>query len=403
MQIIRWLFLALAACGIPADEEPDDFGPGGKADGVDASKLTEGTPPAVGLLRFVNASSTTLVRLREAGVTSATAKKLIAHRDAPDPFDDVAELDAISGVGPSTLQKLLDFAFAQGFVPEGADVLGTYDGVTFTVDQAGAVVRVVNTASSAQLDVDADLDGPAVTAIVDARPIGSVLALSQLASVGQVTLEKLRAHATAAREIGVISDLDSTIIPPAPSGQELPDAPYAGIAELMQILEHGGGSGAAGDFNFVTARQPSGVIGVPDWLALHGVPAGPISTGISGIPGVAKAEKVRDITKIIDGNPGQAYVMFGDTNHVDPDAYRTILASFPDRVTIAFMHDVKTIDPTRLVGLFVVKNYAQSAAELFRRKLISEAQARSVMEAVVAGGEITQPELEALIAANQPN
>ena len=412
--VLVWSVAALVSCGAPSGgDEADPDGPaggGGKADDLDAVALVEGTPPAVGLLRFANDPGTTVELLREeADVPATAAANLVAVRDgddraAPDPFDSVAEVDAVPGVGPVSLQRMLDFAVAAGFVPEGAEELGSYDGVTFTVDEAGGVVILVNTASELELDVDIALDARAVAAILEARPIASVLALSGLSFVDRSALEKLRLRAGGgpAGEIGVLSDLDDTIVPPAPSGQALPDAPYPGIAELLTALESGDGSGAAGDVHYVTARQPDSVTDIPDWLADHGVPAGDISTGISGIPNVARAEKIRDITAVFDSHPGQRFVMFGDTSHVDPDAYRAIVETFGDRVAVAFIHDVEEIEPERLEGLFLVTHYAEAAAELLRIGVLSEEQARAVMEAVVAGGEITQQELEDLIDANRP-
>ncbi|HTE54025.1 MAG TPA: phosphatase domain-containing protein [Kofleriaceae bacterium] len=410
--ILPWFVAALVSCGGPSgsEEDPDGPGGGGKADGVDAVALVDGTPPAVGLLRFVNDPGTTVEVLREqADVPATAATNLVAVRDgdgraAPDPFDRVAEVDAVPGVGPVSIQRMLDFAVAAGFVPEGAEELGSYDGVTFTVDQAAGVIVLVNTASEVELDVDIALDARAVAAILEVRPISSVLALSELSFVDQSALEKLRLRAEGgpAGEIGVVSDLDDTIVPPAPSGQTLPDAPYPGIAELLTALESGDGSGAAGDVHYVTARQPAAVTDIPDWLADHGVPAGDISTGISGIPNVARGEKIRDITALFDSHPGQRFVMFGDTAHVDPDAYRAIRETFGDRVAVAFIHDVEEIEPSRLEGLFLVANYAEAAAELLRIGALTEEQARAVMEAVVAGGEITEQELEELIEANRP-
>ncbi|HUS63972.1 MAG TPA: phosphatase domain-containing protein [Kofleriaceae bacterium] len=392
----------LAACVGTTDEPDQGGGPGGKADGLfDASELIEGTPPAVGLLRFVNDASTTPDLLQdEVDIASDAAANLVALR----PFETVAEIDAVPRVGEATLQRLLDFAFAGGFVPAGDDVLGTYDDVAFTVDQAEAVVSLVNLATLDELDDDIALDARAADAIVEGRPIATVLSLSSLAFVDTSALEKLRARAGSAPagEIGVVSDLDSTVIPPAPSGQDLPDESYPGVPELYTFLERGDGGGATGDVHYVTARDPSAVTEVPAWLAARGVPAGDISTGISGIPSIATNEKIRDITAVFQAHPGQHFVLFGDTKHVDPDVYRSIRASFETRVTIAFIHDVKEIDPARLEGLFLIDNYAQAAAELFRRQLLTEDQARSVMEAVVAGGEITEDQLEDLIADNRP-
>ncbi len=412
--LIAALLLSLTVTAAAACSQQDseyESGQSGKADSpFTVNDLIEGTAPAIGLLRLVNDPATTEELLDDDARLNATAaRNIISHRDgngAIDLFDDVDELDNVPQVGASALQLLLDFADDAGFVPQGDDELGTYDGVTFSVNEANAVLQVVNAATGPVLDNDVGLDSRAVEAILETRPILSVLSLAALPFVGASALDKLKdqdAPDTAVREIGVLSDLDKTIIPPAPSFLQLPDDAYPGIAELLNILEFGDGSGAAGDVNFVTARQPASVTDIPDWLELNGVPLGPIGTGISGIPFLAKDEKVRDISEVFEGNPDQNFVMFGDSSHVDPDAYREILAKFPGRVHVAFIHDVKTIDPSRLEGLNLVDNYAQAAAELFRLALISEDEARMVMTTVVTGGEITAAELEVLIADNQPN
>ncbi len=399
--------LALASCAGP--EGGQDYDQSGKADSpFGVADLIPGTAPTIGLLRFVNDPATSEDLLDDdARLRSSAARNIIAHREGGnsiDLFDDVQELDDVAQVGPSALQRLLDFAFDNGFVPQGDDELGTYDGVPFSVNEANAVLQLVNTASAGTLDDDVALDSRAVDAIIDTRPVYSILSLADLSYVGASALGKLKSHdADPLREIGVLSDLDKTIVPPAPSGQSLPDDAYPGIAELISLLEFGDGSGASGDVNFVTARQPSAVVEIPAWLEDHGVPLGNIGTGISGIPYIAKDEKVRDITEVFEGNPDQQFVMFGDSSHVDPDAYREILATFPDQFQVAFIHDVKTIDPARLEGLVLVQNYAQAAAELFRLRILSEDEARMVMASVVLGGEITDTELEQLIADNQPN
>lgn len=400
---------SLSACESAEPESANDYGKADSPFGV--ADLVPGSAPQIGLLRFVNDPSTTLEVLDDdAKLRRNAAENLIEHRDGSgilsNPFDSVEEIDDVPRVGAATMQDLLDYAFDNGFVPEGDDVLGTYDGVTFSVREARAVVSLVNLSSAVTLDDDIALDGRAVDAILEARPLQTVLTLSELSFVGKSALEKLKERAddgsAPAREVGILSDLDKTIVPPAPAGQSLPDDPYPGMAELLNILEFGDGTGAAGDINFVTARQPSSTVEIPDWLADNGVPLGPISTGISGIPFLAKDEKVRDITEVFEANPDQEFVMFGDSSHVDPDAYRIILETFDAQVQVAFIHNVKTIDPARLEGLVLIENYAEAAAELLRLGRLSEDQARMVMLAVVAGGEIDRPTMEDLIAANLP-
>jgi hypothetical protein len=164
--------------------------------------VVDGTPEAVGLLGFLNAPETTFAVLDiDVALDRRAAENLIAHRDGPDavhatgdddPFDDVAEVDAVPQVGPATLAKLVAYAEANGYVPSGGDLLGVFDNVAFTVDEATATLDFVNTAAYALLDVDAALDKRAVDAIFAARPIASVLALSLLHYVGPSAMLKLR-------------------------------------------------------------------------------------------------------------------------------------------------------------------------------------------------------------------
>jgi phosphatidate phosphatase APP1 len=205
--------------------------------------------------------------------------------------------------------------------------------------------------------------------------------------------------APAAREIGVISDIDKTVMQATARGASLAP-PYPGVAALYRALELGNnGQGALGDITYVTARNPSRVVDVPQWMVDNNLPAGPIETGINSIPAVAENEKVRDIERVVSANPDQSFVLFGDTSHRDPDVYQRIQAKFPNQVKAVIMHDVKTIDPARTAGQHVVTNYAQAAATLFKLGVIDEANARVVMaEAQQMGLAITNGDIDQLLA-----
>jgi hypothetical protein len=196
-------------------------------------------------------------------------------------------------------------------------------------------------------------------------------------------------------ELGIVSDIDKTVLPPE-AGAGLPP-PYPGIAALLAALERT----VAGDVHYVTARTPDGVVEIPDWMAMHGVPPGTIDTGISGVPWVAQAEKVRDISRLLDASIDQPYVLFGDTAHRDPEVYAEILAKYPMRIGPVFIHKVNaTVPPTRVQGMHLIDNYAQAAAIAFGDDLLSETEARSIMKTARAEGlAITDSEIEALIDA----
>jgi Proprotein convertase P-domain len=170
--------------------------------GTSTGAITEGTPDAYGIVKLLNDPSTTFSVLDDlVPLDKRAATNLIAHRDGADGvrgttdddrFDTVAEVDAVPYVGDSALDHLRAYAAAHGYTPSGGDLLGTYDNVAFTVDEANATLALVNDADAAELDDTVGLDARAVSSIVAARPIGSVLALSGLYYVGHAAMLKLR-------------------------------------------------------------------------------------------------------------------------------------------------------------------------------------------------------------------
>jgi len=199
----------------------------------------------------------------------------------------------------------------------------------------------------------------------------------------------------ASGELGIVSDIDKTVMPPE-TASGMP-APYPGIAALLRTVE----GSVAGDVHYVTARTPDGVVEIPDWMAMHEVPAGVIDTGTSGAPWIAQAEKVADITRILDATGDQPFVLFGDTSHRDPEVYKQIQTAYPARISAIFIHKVNvTVSATRVAGMHLVNNYAEAAAIAFGQELITEAQARTIMNAARSEGlAITAAEIDALIEA----
>lgn len=283
--------------------------------------------------------------------------------------------------------------------------------------EAEAIVRVANEASFEELDDDAELNRIAASHLVAARertPFTTLEEVDDVFFVGVHALGALLAYGRelgfvaaceAARalpvEYGLVSDLDKTVIPPEVD-EGTSDAPYPGVVTLYRILELGAdGAGATGDVTYVTARtpervdcSPSGPC-VPGWLAAHGLPEGPIETGISGVPWVAQSEKVRDISRVLDANPDQPFLLFGDSSHRDPEAYREVLELYPKRTVIGLIHRVTATerDATRFDDLHVYDHYPEAAAILVGLGVITEADAWRVYEAAVQCADPASPDV----------
>ncbi|MGE0784181.1 MAG: nuclease A inhibitor family protein [Sandaracinaceae bacterium] len=178
------------------------------------------TPEEVGVTRLLNAPTTTFELLDQSvPLDSRAARNLIAHRDGADglfgtrdddPFDDLAEVDAVSYVGTLAIDRLIAYAASHGLVPGPDDVLGTFDSVAFTVAEAQRALDVVNTASSATLRESVPLDSRAVTSIMAARPIDTMGELAALYYVGTAAMTRIKAY-SAPPVMGSCESLSSQI------------------------------------------------------------------------------------------------------------------------------------------------------------------------------------------------
>ena len=351
---------------------------GGKADELSGSCDAE--------IIVAIANQATLAELDDdAALNRRAAENIVAAR-ATQPFVTLEDVDDVPFVGATSLAALLDYGKSEGHSCEPNDC---------SVD--GIILAVANQASFSELDDEIGLDRRAAEGIVAGRPFDSVAALDAVPFVGATTLARLQVFGEATgfgcagdAMLALISDLDKTVIPP--STNDLSIAPYPGAVTLYQILLAG-----SDRITYVTARQPDRVIEVPAYLETHGLPGGPIETGISGFPPVAEAEKVRDITKTFEASPDRIHVLFGDSSHVDAGAFQEIIGLFPEQVHTGLIHIVTTSVPD-LTGLLPFNNHVEAAAILVGEGLMTRDDARAVFDAAVLEGlALTEAEFDALL------
>jgi hypothetical protein len=186
----------LGGCDVVADDEAT-FDP-----------MWDGTPGMLGVVEFLNAPSTTFHLLDlGVGLERRAAEGIIAHRNGADGwlgtsddnlFDTIDEVDQVDFVGPATLARLATYLGVYGTLANAQGLLGVYDGVEFSFEEASQTVKVANETSFEILDQQAGLHATAVHQIVNSRPIDSIAQLASLKGVGPKTLAKLKAWAMAA-------------------------------------------------------------------------------------------------------------------------------------------------------------------------------------------------------------
>lgn len=145
------LTLGASACAVSGED--DDVAVGDE-------DFTEGSAEARAILALVNDTRVSAGELVEHRVPSRGAEALVAHRDGPDgapatadddPFDTIAELKGVRGVGRVTLERLLAYAKEKGLMG-GAGVE-----VVFSPQptwEASHLARVAQLIDGAQESVD---------------------------------------------------------------------------------------------------------------------------------------------------------------------------------------------------------------------------------------------------------
>ncbi|TNE87888.1 MAG: hypothetical protein EP330_16450 [Deltaproteobacteria bacterium] len=201
----------LAACSPNPAPVADDLG---------AARFAEASAEAFGILALLDDAATTEDVLdRDVGLDARAARSLVAHRNGPDgvhgtpdddAFDDLAEVDAQYYVGTSAIDKLAAYAEQAGYTPTGGEIVGAWDGVTFTFDQVTGVLALANDASEGELDDEIGLDRRAVRGILEARPIASMNALADAYYVGKSALTDLRDYVDANAGAGVGGQCDTS-------------------------------------------------------------------------------------------------------------------------------------------------------------------------------------------------
>lgn len=313
-----------------------------------------------------NADAATIAAAWRRGVLEPAAKAL-AGRDGRLSVTEARKLDKLSGEA-ALAKDDVDDVFERAARPGAKSV------------SVKAFVAAGEAYVAAAVEAAAGADGR--------------LSRAEFAALG--ALQSDFVFGAAVVEWGVVSDLDKTVIPPEANGQQ--PRPYPGVATLLRELEFGHG-GAAGDVTYVTARSPDRVTDVPDYLDAHGVPGDAIETGVGTDPLTAQREKVADIARVLEANPGQRFVFFGDTAHRDPEVYQDVKKRFPDQVAAVVIHQVtRTVNPRRVEGLTLVENYAEAAAALYKAGVLDKPAAKRTIDAARAEGlPLTAAQARALL------
>jgi phosphatidate phosphatase APP1 len=376
----------------PIDEAGGDLGDGlrdgveGGASGDASDNLTAGSDE-----RAIN-----LVLFRGYGTPARLVFSGRALHNAPDV---TLAADADAGVAPTTgrragLLRNLAASFNRLESDEAANVLlrAEYGGevweaisddegyFAFVLEPAGppATTEAWQEVTVRWVDVQADRSGPPVTALVLTPPTSA---------------------------FGVISDVDDTVLASHITSifkmaleMLLKDvhgrATFPGVPEFYRALQ-GGPNGQADNPIFYVSLSPWNFYGlIEQFLALNGIPAGPVLLRDYGLHMLAAlrgpSPKLRLIQEVLDTYPALPFVLLGDSGQHDPEIYAEIVRANPGRILAVYIRDVSEgrdagrraevealAAETNAAGVDMLLSHetAVFAAHAERKELIAAAQA----------------------------
>jgi len=157
------------------------------------------------LFEFLNHKTTTAALLDDyAGLTATQAANIISHRNGPDgvygtaddnPFDSIAELDAVSGIDAAAIETLK--AYAATWQPPQED---PYEKVFKFLNHESTTVDVLKTkvglTSTQATNIIAHRNGPdGILGTSDDNLFDSIEEIDSVPYIGLATIDKIKAYA----------------------------------------------------------------------------------------------------------------------------------------------------------------------------------------------------------------
>jgi len=162
---------------------------------------------------------------------------------------------------------------------------------------------------------------------------------------------------TATARLGVISDLDDTVVRTDVAsrmrmmkhvffGNAHTRMPFPGVAAFYRALEGGRDATARNPFFYVSSSPWNLFEVLAEFLELRKIPAGPLLLRDWGVSSVDPGEgghaghKTRHIKTILELYPDLPFILVGDSGQEDPEIYHRAVHDFPERIRAVYIRNV---------------------------------------------------------------
>jgi phosphatidate phosphatase APP1 len=158
-------------------------------------------------------------------------------------------------------------------------------------------------------------------------------------------------------ELGVISDLDDTVIVTNVTNflkrawalfltEHRTRLPFEGVDAFYKALREGSTGTACNPIFYVSSSPWNLYEHLDEFLGLHRIPAGPLLLRDWGLsrhgfaPGGGHGHKLEKIRGLLGTLPSLPFILIGDSGQEDAEHYRTVVREFPGRIRCVYIRNV---------------------------------------------------------------
>ena len=131
--------------------------------------------------------------------------------------------------------------------------------------------------------------------------------------------------------------------------------PFKGVAAFYRALHDGAGGGESNPVFYVSSSPRNLYVPLVEFLALQGLPGGPLMLRDFGdhllfAGGEHRDHKLRCIEQVFATSPELPFVLIGDSGERDPEIYAELVHDHPGRVRVVYIRSVDP-DPSRIAAI----------------------------------------------------
>jgi phosphatidate phosphatase APP1 len=200
-----------------------------------------------------------------------------------------------------------------------------------------------------------ELCGVGAWKLAEVEVVGSpVRGLVPVKSIAQILVPG------ASAELGVISDIDDTVLQThvtqklkmiwvTASGSAFTRVPFEGTSELYRALAVGA-SGVASNPVFYVSKSPWNLYDfLVDFMDYHELPRGPLLLRDIGLREAPPIDHKTDaVNRLLETYPRLPFILIGDSGERDPDIYLEAAARYPGRIRAIYIRDLAAARASRV-------------------------------------------------------